>query len=374
MNNEPYWESSLSNQRKFDAIVVGAGFAGLSVASKLATLGQSVVVLERSESCLGASTRNAGFACFGSVTEIAADMDTMGEQSAIELAATRLRGLRRLQREFGAELIGYESSGGYELVAPDTKFSLQYVNGALAQTQEFATGENVFEMMDEENIPPHLAKQGYKVVYNQLEGTLHSGRLHKAMWGKALLLGCEIHSNCQVLSIEEGVVAARTSNGLETYRGRHVYVCTNGLAPELTGEAVEPGRGQIIVTEPWPDNPFRGGWHMQEGFYYFRELEGRLLLGGGRHIDIQGETSRECSTTDVIQEQLQKVLSQLLPPNTHLDIEHAWAGVMGFTKNKTPHILSRTECETHVCVCNGMGVALARELIYSEPTIGGAQM
>jgi len=65
----------------------------------------------------GASTRNAGFACFGSLTELIADAAKMGEDQMLQLVEMRYKGLRRIGKVFSDKKIGYEQHGGYELIS-----------------------------------------------------------------------------------------------------------------------------------------------------------------------------------------------------------------------------------------------------------------
>jgi len=65
-----YWEQESFSF--YDHIVAGAGIVGLNVAIALKEQypNARVLVLERSLLPTGASTRNAGFACMGSPTEL----------------------------------------------------------------------------------------------------------------------------------------------------------------------------------------------------------------------------------------------------------------------------------------------------------------
>src|SRR5690606_16003798 len=93
---------------------------------------------------------------------------------------------------------------------------------------------------------------------------------------------------------------------------------------------VLPARGQVLITAPVPGLALKGTFHADEGYYYFRELNGRVLLGGGRHLDKAGETTWEDATTPRIQGALEELLRNTILPGHTFTIEHRWTGVMGF--------------------------------------------
>ena len=72
--NFSYWEKEYF-LGKIDFLIVGAGLTGLQTAINLKEKEPkaNVVVIDRFAWSLGASTRNAGFACFANVSEIIDD-------------------------------------------------------------------------------------------------------------------------------------------------------------------------------------------------------------------------------------------------------------------------------------------------------------
>ena len=75
-----FWEHDAMLHADF--IVIGGGIIGLQTAIELREREPtaSVVLLERGLLPSGASSRNAGFACFGSLTEILGDIEALGEE------------------------------------------------------------------------------------------------------------------------------------------------------------------------------------------------------------------------------------------------------------------------------------------------------
>ena len=101
-----------------DVVIAGSGFVGLWSAFYLKKNAPklSITILERGLIPTGASTRNAGFACFGSLTELVADAAKMGEDKMLDLVEMRYRGLRRIGKVFSNKTIGFQHHGGYELI------------------------------------------------------------------------------------------------------------------------------------------------------------------------------------------------------------------------------------------------------------------
>jgi hypothetical protein len=54
-------------------------------------------------------------------------------------------------------------------------------------------------------------------------------------------------------------------------------------------------------TEPIDNLDVRGTFHLDCGYYYFRNIGDRILLGGGRNLDFETETTTEFAQTEIIQ-------------------------------------------------------------------------
>src|ERR1044072_9180530 len=121
-----YWE-----QKEFicyDYCVLGAGITGLSTACELAEREPTakILVLERGLLPSGASTKNAGFACIGSLSEKLHDLELMGQQAFLQLIENRWQGLGLLRARLADHNTDYQNHGGYELVL--TKQNASFIN------------------------------------------------------------------------------------------------------------------------------------------------------------------------------------------------------------------------------------------------------
>lgn len=357
-----FWEQQwLKNT---DILVVGSGIVGLQSARhlKLQWPHREVWVIDRAPVSLGASTRNAGFACFGSMGEILDDIERTDEQTAFALYEKRFSGLKQLLADFGETSIGYEKTGGYEVFKPEATAeceqlaaNIDRVNSALKEI----TGENPFLLKS-------TAKLGMKVledgIFTPLEGMVQTHLLYKKVYDAAVASGVRILGGLTILSpekLDSGKWRVKTQEGY-TLDAQTLVVCTNGYAAQLLPELeVMPARGQVLVTSAIPGLAWRGLMHADKGYIYFRSLGTRILIGGGRNLDFDGETTPELNTTETITQYLLKYLQEVVVPGEKFEITHQWAGTMGMHQNRTP-IVQRIDAGLYACVrMGGMGVALS---------------
>lgn len=358
-----FWE-----QEEFlraDVCIVGAGIIGLSLAAALLEQQPSlrVVVVERNTFPTGASTKNAGFACYGSPTELWRDIRTVGEDAVCYLVEQRKRGLQMLRQRLGDEAIGYHQCGGYELVwgtHVEVIDRLDYLNRLLLPIFSSTYARLADERIAEFGFGPQVEH----LLALPHEGCLHTGRLMRALMRYVVSLGAMVLTGTPVARIEpachgvEVVALPRLGDELH-FRAAVVAVATNALLPALVPcISVRPGRGQVIITEPLTQLRWDGVFHFDEGYYYFRNVGARILFGGGRNLDIEGEATDEFALTERIQTQLEEYMRTVILPGVEFRVAMRWAGIMGFRSPSLPTVEWCAERVLGVFGCNGMGVAL----------------
>ncbi len=358
------WEKESFFSRK-DVVIAGGGLAGLWCAYELLIKHSSLQLLIIDSGIIpaGASTRNAGFACFGSPTELLHDMKTMGEESVWQLTEMRYKGIQKTRTVLGDEVINYDECGGYECLRngisniDEITDKLSWLNDGMKKI----TGSlNTFVFASEKLLQQGL--QGFDaLIENKYEGGLHSGKLVVALQNKIRSLGGQIMQNCKVEKWEEDdkEISIFINQNIRLTTSR-LLICTNALSQHLIPHInLAPARGQIIVTTPIDNLKMRGTFHFDEGFYYFRNIGNRVLLGGARNANFEEERTTSFDNTSFIQEKLEKFLRSHILPQQSYTIDYCWSGVMGFTENKQPLIKSISARVSAVIICNGMGVALS---------------
>ena len=351
-----------------DIIIAGSGFTGLWSAFYLKKKwpGLSVTILDRGYIPTGASTRNAGFACFGSLGEVVHDAQIMGTEKMLELVEMRAKGLERICKYFSSSEIDFDPCGGYELYDSESQVSpvqllhnIDYINSLFKPV----TGtKKTYELADEDIMKFGFGRTAH-LVKNKLEGALHSGKLVQKLLQRVQGMGVQVFSQAEVIQFyEDGDRLQIKTNLPVPFSTRQLLICTNAFAKQLLPETdVIPARGQVLVTSPIEGLPFKGTFHSDEGFYYFRNLGNRVLLGGARNKAFAEEETIEMNTSDQIQNFLEQYLDEVVIPQFkgYYSIDYRWAGIMGMGSEKMPvarEIRPNVFCAVRM---SGMGVALA---------------
>lgn len=357
-----YWEKK--HFYHYDLIVVGSGFVGLSTAIhyKEKHPKARVLVLERGVFPTGASTKNAGFACFGSLTEILDDFWHMTQDEVVALVARRYRGLKSIRKQFGDKKLGYSHVNGYELLEESQMGVIDQMK-AVNKFLNHLFKDDVFSVVKKHE-KLCFSDQVRAVVKNKFEGELDPGMYMNSLWKLAQEIGIRILTGVSVCEVhkDEGIVLAEDAGGKITleFNADKVAICTNAFTKKLWPDSdIQPGRGLILLSKPLEfEIPWRGTFHMDKGYVYFRQVDGRLLLGGARNKDFEGEKSTDFEVNPKIKSHLEKLATDVIFPGKKIDWDIVWTGIMAFGKIKSP-IVQQVGSKTVAAVrLGGMGVAI----------------
>ena len=365
MNYQPgYWESS-TIFNDIDVCVLGSGIVGLNAAIhlKASAPGLKVMVVERGFLPYGASTRNAGFACFGSMTELLDDLEKETEDEVFRRVELRWKGLTKLRSLLGDAALEYEPLGGFEVFTNQDKdifkncceklesFNKQLKN-ITGEAETYAVADNQINSFGFSGVD-HL-------IINRGEGQLNTGKMMQALASVAQQNGVIFINGLSVNAVESvnNLAVLTCDNGL-TIRAKRLLVANNGFAKQLFPSLpVVPARAQVLITKPIGNLKIKGSFHYEKGYYYFRNVQNRILFGGGRNLDFSGETTTEFGTTSTIQNKLEELLHTMILPNQKVEIDMRWSGIMGLGPSKSPVIQQLNENVFCAVRMGGMGVAI----------------
>jgi len=351
-----YWEKMYWYDR-YDYLIVGSGIVGLftAIAIRKRFPDARIAVVERGHLPTGASTKNAGFACFGTVGELMDDLNKLSEQEVIDTIAMRWKGLQLLKSMVTSKQMDLKEYGGYELVDDEDTFSmyhdrLDYING-LIQT---ATGIN--KAIEQSEL--RRAKSFYdKCFFNSHEAQLNPALLIRRLKTFAERQKITLINGYEVKGHEEYEATVRLTNGsTEIQAGRVVY-CTNAFTGRiLPGYDIVPARNLVMITKTLDRNRWKGCFHYNRGYIYFRNIDGRLLLGGARNVDLEKETTDQFGENTKVRTELEQFLVRLgFAPG---DIDMTWSGIIATGKSKKPIVKPISDRVYLAVRLGGMGIAI----------------
>jgi gamma-glutamylputrescine oxidase len=364
-----FWEKDVF-LKKYDIIIIGAGFSGLWLAYFLKKEKPSleICILDSGILPTGASTKNAGFACFGSPTELLENIKVMGLDAAIYWAEQRFKGIGIIKEYFGSA-IEYDACGGTELFSEKAIFEeTQDQISSLNSHLKAITG-NKKHFFENNSVINSCGFHGFEdAISNNAEGSIHSGKLVNTLIETLQALKVRMFFGVEVSNyeIENEMVNVFSKNGLE-FQAKHLCLATNAFTKKLLPEIdLYAGRGQVFITEPIENLHWRGTFHFDKGYYYFRNYQNRVLFGGGRNLNFEEENTENFGLTDLIQQNLEKLLYEnIIPKYKNVKIDQRWSGIMAFDDTKTPVSKCLNPQLSLSVRMNGMGVALAPTLSES---------
>lgn len=364
-NNLSYWEKK--HFFHADVIIVGAGIVGLNAAISIKENNQkvNVIVLERGFLPSGASTKNAGFACFGSVSELIEQEKLSGTDGLYQLIERRWRGLLKLRNLLGDDNINYQNYGGYELfeakqkdLAIECVSKMSHFNSLI---EDIVNQKNTYGLSNAK-----IKEFGFngveELIECNLEAQIDPAKMMKALFSKAGSLGIQVLNNCKVEKFSNAEIHIVLETNQGNFLCHKLLVTTNAFVGELLPDLpVVPGRGQVVVTNPIKNLKVKGTFHYDKGYYYFRNIDDRILLGGGRNLDFKTEETTEFGKTELVQKALIKLLKEVIIPGADFKIEQQWSGIMAFGPQLAP-IIEEVKPNVFCAVrCNGMGIAIGSQ-------------
>ncbi|MEM6326072.1 MAG: FAD-binding oxidoreductase [Bacteroidota bacterium] len=322
------WQSPLP-PREVDVAVVGGGVIGCATAFALRQADPTLrlAIVEAGRLADGASGRNAGFVLLG-----APGADPGADDPA--------------ERERASRLWAFTSENAQAVRALDGRaFDLRWTGSVIAAGDDTEAGTlrrqadalGGVEWLGPDALHRRIGGRGFHGGLFVAEGgVLHPAKLVRHL---AALSGAAVLERSRVLRLgaEAGGVVISGREG--ALRAGRVAVCLNAYLPQLLPELsgwVRPVRAQMLATEAVPpvlDVPV----YSHDGYFYLRQhADGRLLLGGARHLHRETEVGYEDTTTPSLQASLAGYLADHFPALSEARVVRPWSGTMGFSPDGLP--------------------------------------
>jgi len=361
MLSRSYWEDQLYFGKP-DYIVVGGGLVGMYTAYYLKKNypDADILVLERGPFGEGASTKNAGYACFGSVSELIDDIELFGTDKVKETLTMRWQGLQLTRSVLKDENINYEEKGGTEVFLPENSdlknICLKKLPEINALVRECIGMPGVFEYHEGS---PKGTKGFDGYIFNRLEGCLNTSMFNNALYQKCIDNKIRFLFGFDVDKLKHGADPHVIHKKYGAIYAKSIFVTTNGFVNHLIPDLdVKPVRNQVIVTEEIEGLQLNGCYHMDKGYFYFRNIGKRILIGGGRNKLGSKEETFLFDQTDEAFTLLSTILKGHIEGVKDPKMDYHWSGILGIGGNKKPIIAEVSEGVFVGVRMRGMGVAI----------------
>jgi glycine oxidase len=302
--------------KNWDAIIIGAGIIGLSLAIELRKAGLSVLVIEKGEPGREASWAAGGMlADFG--LEIPAPLQPLATASA------------RMYPEFVHEL---EDESGLKIDLRSEGTLL-----FLGSSQDRTLQESHRLPASLEKLEPALQISAHSPLFLK-ECSVDPRHLTAAASAAARHRGVDFSSGDQVLAIEVGNGRTAGVRTLKTQFAAAIVVnCAGAWAGQIGPHAfpTRPVKGQMLCVL-MPENNLVSHVVRTPDVYLIPRSDGRLLIGAT--VEEAGFDKR--TVTETLQ-RLRKAALTLVPKLADARIVEAWAGLRPGTPDKLP-ILGET--------------------------------
>lgn len=327
-----------------EAVVVGGGLAGLSMALHLRRLGVEVVVAEREFPAFGASGRNAGHLLAGTSEYYNRAVDLLGRDKAREIWAFT----EANREEFSAHLLSLPVETGYQRCGYLACATTEHERRELEQSVQLL-GEDGFtaEFWSAEQLVKRTGRSPFLGArFSPDDGQVHPARVVWALQDGLRAAGGRVASRTEVLAVEGDPAGWRlelaTPEGPRRLRATVVVFCTNAwafqLLPAFT-DLISPVRGQMLAT-PRLHKVVPMAMAANYGYEYWRQApRGEVVLGGWRwsqkerEIGVLGE-----ELNPEIHEGLERFLRENFPKLDGVEPACAWTGIMGFSRDGLPWV------------------------------------
>jgi gamma-glutamylputrescine oxidase len=349
----------LEGVQEADVCVIGAGFAGLSVALECRARGLSVIVLDAHRPGWGASGRNGGQTLVGFAKDEILEKQ-LGAEGVRAAWALSIEGVGLVRERIARYGIDCDFTAGYLTVATKEK----RVPGLRTWMDAARTrwGYDRLEWLNAKATREHVASERYLAgVYDPFSGHLHPLKYCLGLADAARREGARLFAHTRAVEVVRGErPLVKTPRG--EVRSRFVVSCCNavpgGVLPAAVAARIAPIASYIIATEPLGRERAdaliaQRAAVCDNNFFldYFRVSADDRMLFGGR-ADSTGAAPAELA------EAMKKRMIGVFPQLAGTQVEYAWGGFVDVTRNRAPDFGAIDPNYYYVQGFSGHGVAL----------------
>lgn len=370
LNRSSWYEASvqrgpvlppLTEHLQADAVVVGAGFAGLSAALELAERGLSVVVLEAERIGSGASGRNGGQAIVGYASGQGPFEQQLGREDAQRAWDMSLEAIDLIDQRIARHGIDCERANGYVYVADSSRKA----RALRAEADDLRARGIAVEWAEGADLAGLIDSPRYVAAAREMRsGHLHPLKYALGLARAAQAAGVRIFEGSAVTGLQRGAtLVARTAQGQVSARfgvlAGNCMLPEHGpaVAPEIAPRIMPVGT-YIVGTAPLDPELCarlipRNAAVCDNNFVldYFRFSADHRMLFGGR-------VSYTTMTPPRLKAVMRERMVAIFPALADVPVEFVWGGFVDISMNRAPDFGRLGDNLYYLQGFSGHGVAL----------------
>lgn len=324
-------------RKMYDAVIVGGGINGSSIAFQLAKRGYKVAVLDKGKIAGKASGAAAGI--LGAQTELAEDGPLF--QLACK-SRSMYRSLIPELEDLSQVHIGYQNKGVYKVAA--NKEEEQALKRLIESQQTAGEQAEWFSIDDLIHREPFVSNKLKGAMYIPNDGQVQAYELSLAFAKASIAIGAEIYEYTHVIDFilkDEKVYGVRTSQG--EFLADSVIVASGAWSREIlerTGLSLPiiPVKGECFSVKV--EKPLVQGTIFSHGCYIVPKQSGRLVVGA----TVKVNSFDEKVTFEGISMLMEKA-QNLVPDIANTEWEGAWTGIRPQSADGQPFLGQHPACE-----------------------------
>lgn len=344
----PYWflKNGLLDTYAFpiddvscDVAVVGAGITGAMVAERLSASGRSVVVLDGRDVCRGstsASTALLQYEIDVALVEMAKMIGRSSAEQAYRLSHQSVDDLEKLVEDIGSAC-GFHRKTSIQIAYSRKTAKLladeHRARKSLGLDCNYHESDELFET---------FGLQGVSALSSNQSASCDAYRLAHDLLRKSVANGAKVFDRTQVTEFDcsKNEVTLNTSREVRV-SAKRVVIATGYEAQSMLRERiVNLDNTYAVVSQPLPSvSPWNSDWILWEAkspYLYLRCTDDNRILAGGEDDRFHSPKRRDASIVrkaGIIHRKTRELI-----PDLEWEVEFAWAGTFGTTKDGLAYI------------------------------------
>lgn len=331
---------------RYDVVVIGAGFTGLSAARHLAKAGKKVAVLEARQVGHGASCRNGGHLNNGMAHGYGDAMARFGDDGARRLYHAFDDSIDLIEAVIEEEAIACDFRRSGKLKIASKPGHVAGLKASCALIKEQADKDVVF--LDHSDLAGSIVTaDAYAGMLYPKSAMMHMGRY---MHGLAVAVerhGGAIFEQTPVTAIKKSGTAWTLNTPLGAFSAQDVIAATGAYSGQIRKTPLQefasriiPVGSFVVVTRPLTDAEVSAsvpGGHtyvtsLNVGNYFRLSPDNRMIFGGRARFSSKSDANSDAKSAEI----LQRDLGRMFPILKGVEIEYCFGGLVDMTQDRLP--------------------------------------